>query len=188
MMRLPVILLAMLSVSSAPAAEPTPSAIDEAVSRLSSLPLHPIEGLWQMPGHESVVEIVRDSVSPSGEVARYRIEAIVSVDLAVTPGTVVGTVTPTAAYGIYDSRIFTDAEGDRRLIPTSPRRCTITLDNDESRLVARRYGRNIALRWWRLLPYMFRWAVSVNSQNAPDTDGLVRIYPETSSPGVPVYL
>ncbi|MDE5785528.1 MAG: hypothetical protein K2H98_03260 [Duncaniella sp.] len=181
-----VMLLA--AILSAVAGEVSPSAFDEARARLSVLPLHPVEGLWQIPGHDSVLEIVRDSITPSGQVARYRIAVVEAEDLALAAGTVVGTVTPTAAHGVYDSRIFTDVEPGRHLIPSSPRRCTLTLDADESRLMVKHHRRKVTVRWWRLLPYMLRRVVSVSKDDAPDTDGLVRIYPESSTPQNPVYL
>lgn len=155
---------------------------------LSTTALHPIEGLWRIPGSDCVIEILRDSLTASGEVARYRLTVVSADDLAVEEGTVIGEAIPTAAYGVYDSRIYTDVEPGRSLTPTSPRRVTLTLDEEESRLTAKRYGRNITLRWWRLLPYMLRWALSVTDDKAPDTDGLVKIYPETALPENPVYL
>lgn len=181
-----VMLLA--AVLSAAAGDAMPSPFDEARDRLSALPLHPVEGLWQIPGHDSVLEIVRDSVTPSGQVARYRIAVVTADDLALAAGTVVGLVTPTAVHGVYDSRIFTDVEPRRHLIPTSPRRCTLTLDGDESRLMVKHHRRKVSVRWWRLLPYMFRRAVSVSKDDNPDTDGLVRVFPESSTPQNPVYL
>ncbi len=165
-----------------------PSPFEESVSRLRELDLHPVEGIWQFPGHDSMVEIARDSITPSGQVARYRVAVIATDDLSLDPGTVVGYATPTARYGVYDSRFYTDLHPDRKLTPSAPRKFTLTLDEDESRLTAKRYGKNVTVRWWRLLPYMFRWTFSVTDTQADETDGLVRIYPEPATPQNPVYL
>lgn len=165
-----------------------PSPLHESVERLKELDMHPIEGIWQIPGHESRLEIIRDSITPSGQIARYRIAVIIADDLSIGAGTVVGYATPTAEYGVYDSRIFTDVTPGRRLTPSAPRKFTLTLNGDESRLTAKRYGKNVIVRWWRLLPYMLRWTFSVDDKQAPETDGLVRIYPEPKSPQNPVYL
>ncbi|MDE6484272.1 MAG: hypothetical protein K2L14_02620 [Duncaniella sp.] len=181
--------LALLGATvTAVAAEPLPSASDEATARLAALPLHPIEGLWSIPGHDTVIEIVRDSLNAAGEPARFSLSVITADDLAVTAGTVVGSAIPTATYGVYDSTIFTDVLPGRHLTPSQPRRVTLTLADDDSRLMAKSYGRNVALRWWRLLPYTLRWALSVTEDKAPDTEGLVRIFPESSLPQNPVYL
>ncbi|MDE6583007.1 MAG: hypothetical protein K2K47_10840 [Duncaniella sp.] len=181
-------ILMLVATSTAMAADPLPSAADDAAARLAALPLHPIEGLWSIPGHDTVIEIVRDSLATNGEPARYRMAVVTADDLAVPAGTIVGTATPTAAYGVYDSTIFTDALPGKHLTPAEPRRVTLSLADDDSRLMAKSYGRNVVLRWWRLLPYTLRWALSVTEEMAPDTEGLVRIYPESSLPQNPVYL
>lgn len=187
-----LILLIILTLSS-PAALcdiPRPdNAVAEAAGRLRSLPLHPVEGLWQFPGHDAVIEICRDDTSSvSDNVARYNMTLILTSDLSVRPGTVVGYLTPTGRYGVYDSRIYTEmsSDGERRLV--NPRKYVLTLEDGESRLVMKRYGKKMKFRWWRLMPYMFRWAISDSEISPGELEGLVRIFPEPAIPLNPVYL
>ncbi len=161
--------------------------VTAAASRLRQIPLHPVEGLWQFPGQSAVIEIRRDSTAVSdGVVGRYLMILIRPASKNVQAGATVGTLVPTGKYGVYDARIYTELPSDRRRVrPTS---CLLSLEDEESRLAMKSYGKKLKIRWWRLMPYMFRFAFSETETRRADVDGLIRIFPEPAIPINPVYL
>lgn len=163
------------------------SVTDSIISRLRCMPLHAVEGLWSLPGHDAMVVIERDSVTSAGQVLSYSIKVASCADRSIRCGTVIGRLTPTSRSDTFDARIFSDITSGKKRRLTGSRRCTITLAEDDSRLRIEPYGRRIKLRWWRLLPYMLRWSITETEAKAPAGDGFVRVFPE-GKPVNPVYL
>lgn len=158
--------------------------VQQAREQLSELPLHPVEGLWQFPGEEGVIRIMRSDA----DARSYDMVVLTAPDNFLMPGTTIGHISPTAAYGVYDATIYTDVTPGRFLKPSRPKTFVISLADEESRIMMRRYGKTVKFKWWRLMPYMFRWTITESQSSRGEIDGLVRIYPEPAIPLNPVYL
>lgn len=155
--------------------------------RLSALPLHEIEGIWEFAGEGSLMAVERDPAT-SGAATVYRMVTVRSSDLALKPGTVMGYLTPSSKRGVYDARIYTSHtdEGTRL---DKPDTFTVTLGDEGTRITVKPYGRMFRINWWRLvLPYMYRRAISRVERPAGDIEGCVRVFPAPSKPLNPRYL
>lgn len=161
--------------------------LDSVIDRMSTLPLHEIEGVWEFTGEGSLMAIERDP-STSGAGAVYRIVAVQPRSLAIRPGTVMGYLTPAAARGTFDARIYASATPEGTHLHR-PGRFTATLTDGGSRFALEPYGRKLRFNWWRLLfPFMYR-SVITPLEHAPKTlDGCVRVYPSPAVPANPRYL
>ncbi|MCM1519250.1 MAG: hypothetical protein NC098_00490 [Lachnoclostridium sp.] len=177
-------LLLSLLIIFATAATAGDDVVHQARQQLSELPLHPVEGLWKFPGEEGVIKIMRTDA----DARSYEMVVLTAPDNFLMPGTTIGHVTPTAAYGVYDATICTDITPGRTLKPSRPKKFVISLTDEESRIMMRRYGKTVKFKWWRLMPYMFRWTIIESESSRGEIDGLVRIYPEPAIPLNPVYL
>lgn len=160
---------------------------DSVRARLASMPLHDIEGLWEMTGEGSLMAIERDPAT-DGASAVYRMIVVRSASVSVREGTVMGYLTPTSQRGQYDARIYSSLSDDHtRLI--RPTRNVITLGDEGSRITFRSYGRKLRFNWWRLLlPYMYRTLITPIERSRGDLDGCIRVYPTPSNPLNPRYL
>lgn len=160
---------------------------DSVRARMASMPLHDIEGLWEMTGEGSLMAIERDPAT-DGASAVYRMIVVRSASVSVREGTVMGYLTPTSQRGQYDARIYSSLSDDHtRLI--RPTRNVITLGDEGSRITFRSYGRKLRFNWWRLLlPYMYRTLITPIERSRGDLDGCVRVYPTPSNPLNPRYL
>lgn len=157
--------------------------------RMRSMPLHAIEGVWQLTGEGSVIAIEKmpQDVTTAG-VPVYRMAVVRSSDISIQPGSVMGYVTPAAKKGQFDARIYTGRTDDHRML-TRPQKVMITLSDDGSRMVYHPYGFKLRFNWWRLLlPYMYRTLLTPMESTRGDADGCVRIFPQPSPPLNPVYL
>ncbi|MDE5724652.1 MAG: hypothetical protein K2H88_02560 [Duncaniella sp.] len=160
---------------------------DSVRERLSTLPLHEIEGIWEFAGEGTLMAIERAPHS-SGAATLYRMVAVSSSELSLRPGTVMGYLTPSSKRGIYDARIYSSHtdEGTRLW---KPEKFTVTLGDDGTRITVKPYGRIFRVNWWRLvLPYMYRRVISRIERPAGDIEGCVRVYPAPSKPLNPRYL
>ncbi len=157
--------------------------------RLDSKPLHVIEGIWQFTTDGATVVIERDTGSGStfNQATRYRMVIMRSPVRSIMPGTLMGTLAPTAKRGIYSATLYTDSDGGSRLL--KPKKFTLTL-TDDSRLSFRRNGMKLHMRLWRLLPYLSRLGIyTTTDRSGEDLDGCVRIYPApVNGPVEPRYL
>lgn len=162
--------------------------IDSIKRRLTSLPLHIIEGIWQFPADGATVVIERfnpDNTRDDGA-ARYRIVILRSPQRSMIPGTVMGYLSPSAKRGVYTAKIYTAGDGGSTLI--RPKRFTLTL-NDDGHLSFRRHRSSVYVNVWRLLPYVSRLGVRVRNDNPQDLDGCLRLFPApVSGPVEPRYL
>lgn len=128
-----------------------------------------VEGLWRMSGSDGTFALVGDEGS-----IFYRLIVIDSEDLNVAPGDVMGVCTAAGRKNSYDARIFTSVE-DGKL--TSPKRFTITL-SDDGHLIIVPVNNHLRFNLWRMVPYMFRAAVTRVNDRPNNLDGALRIYPE----------
>lgn len=161
--------------------------IDKIKARMSSTPLHDIEGLWEMAGEGTLMAIERDP-STDGASAIYRMIVVRSANISLREGTVMGYLTPTSQRGSYDARIYTNLSDDHTRL-TKPSSNIITIGDDGSRITFKPYGRTLRFNWWRLLlPYMYRSLVTSTERRRGDLDGCVRVYPSPANPLNPRYL
>ncbi len=150
---------------------------DSVECRLASLPLHDVEGLWRFPGEGSTVAVER---IPAGAATAYRMVMVEPADRAVRPGTVTGILTATSKKGVYECSLYTSAESGGVL--TSPKQFILTVGADGVRFSLRPRGKKLGFRWWRLLPYMFRYTIYREGYDPDDLGGCVRVFPEPSPP------
>lgn len=160
---------------------------------MSTRPLHPIEGIWQMTADGALIAIER---ADDGQRRRtdgfvqYRIVLIQSPNRAAMPGSVIGYVQPTARRNIYNARIYTAFRAGRIM---EPHGFMMMLQNngegysDPTGLVLARDDARFSVDLWRMLPYLYRKVVRRNPKREA-VDGCVRIYPEPSVPRFPRYL
>lgn len=92
---------------------------DSVRARMSAAPLHDVEGLWEVAGEGSLMAVERISSSPD----LYVMAVVRGTDSALRPGTVMGYLTPGAARGEFDARIYTSFtdEGTPPRAPTDTR-------------------------------------------------------------------
>lgn len=158
--------------------------------RMAQSPLHRIEGIWQFPDDGAIIAIERKTGTDTryDDVAHYLMVILRSPVRSVLPGTIMGTISPTAKKDHYSARIYTDSDGGSRLL--KPKNFTFTIE-DDSRLI---FQNNGGLKWriypWRLFPYIYKLGIRVSKPtSAPAIDGCIKIYPtESITPQEPVYL
>ncbi|MCM1137701.1 MAG: hypothetical protein NC221_03205 [Duncaniella sp.] len=158
--------------------------------RLANLPLHIVEGIWEFASEGTLMAIERADYSPRnpGSAATlYRMVVVKGADMTLRPGTVMGYLSTTSKRGVYDARIFTSRNDDGTEL-SSPKRYTISLTDEDSRLTIKEYGKKLIFNWWRLLPYMYRFVLSRRENRPPDMEGCVRLFPEPAIPLEPRYL
>lgn len=160
---------------------------DSVGTRLKALPLHAVEGLWEFTPEGTVMAIERVENRQEQATTLYRMVVVKGADLALRPGTVMGYLVTTSKRGVYDARIYT-ARRDEGTTLSSPKKFTLTLTDEDSRLTVKGYGKFLKFNWWRLLPYMYRYLVSQHERSPGDIKGCVRIYPEPAHPLEPRYL
>lgn len=164
--------------------------IDSVRERMSHMPLHEIEGIWQLTGDGgSIIAIERiPSTGASDGLTVYRIAVIESSEISVLPGTVIGYMAPSAKAKQYDARIYTSRSDDYTIL-THPTRNLLTLSADGTHLTFRPTSLKLRLNWWRLLlPYLYRSLVSPSTTDRQVEDGCVRLYPTPLPPLNPRYL
>lgn len=176
--------------SSLPAVAEGYSNIDSVRQRMSGMPLHELEGIWQLTGDGgSIIAIERiPATGTSDGLTVYRMAVIESSEISVLPGTVIGYIAPSAKARQYDARIFTSRSDDYAML-THPSRNLLTLSDDGTRLSFRPTSLKLRLNWWRLLlPYLYRGLVSPSTTERQVEDGCVRLYPTPLPPLNPRYL
>lgn len=192
-----LLLMAAMSLSASVPASPLPppqqrtrlegyGTVSETVKRLSSLPLHPVEGIWEFPADGGLVAVERCELT-SGAPRQYRMVVISVANRALLPGTVLGTFRATSQAGLYDGEFFTSVSADG-MTPESPRSVTLELDAGTSRLAMRRNRRGLRLNLWRLVPYVFRFSITHQDDRPRNLDGWIRVYPPPAIPAEPRYL
>lgn len=153
---------------------------------LESLPLHHIEGLWRFPSDGTEVAIMRMPTDRGSldEPEGYGIILLFSRNRALRPGTVIGRISPSAKEHVYEAKIYTFSKGSTLMMP---KKFSLQLNSDDSRLVFDQKKSAISFNLWRMLPYAWRYSVKRN-RNSGSTSGCIRIYPEPDLPHEPIYL
>lgn len=158
---------------------------DEAVARLDSLRLDPVEGLWRMSpaGGGALFSIL----AAPGRQGVFEMRLLEAPDWRVPENALCGELRAASRRGVYDCRMAADPSKQSFGRTFSDHTATMELAADGSRLIVRPYSRKrrISLRRW--LPYFFRISVYEENTRPDDLDGAVRVYPPV--PGaVPVNL
>lgn len=168
---------------------PLPGYNDRAAvqKRIAASGPHRIEGIWQFPETGSTIAIERadDSRALQGAVT-YRVIVMRSDNRSIRPGTFMGIITPSVKRDVFDASIYTSSHRNSSL--DTPRRFTLTLAEKGDRLVFSRVKSKYSLNLWRILPYMFRYAVRRNNNTGEAPQGCVKIYPAPAVPAEPRYL
>lgn len=155
--------------------------------RMSSRPLHEIEGLWEMAGEGSLMAIERTG-DTNGASALYRMIIVKGASLSLREGTVMGYLTPSSQRGHYQARIYSDLSDDHTIL-TRLSNNTIILNDDGSRISFKPQGRKFRFNWWRmLLPYMYRSVITPLERRDDNLDGCIRVFPYPANPLNPRYL
>jgi len=163
---------------------------DTVISRMTSAPLHRVEGLWRFPADGGTIAIEHCNLSSSGTLAEaytYRMVIIESSNRNLRPGTIMGYLWATSKRDIYQARIYTSASDDGTCL-SGLKPFTLTLSDQDSRLNFKAHRKALKLNLWRMLPYMFRFSVSKVDDTPRDLDGCVRIFPRPAIPAEPRYL
>lgn len=160
------------------------ASIDSVKSRMSGRPLLPMEGVWEMTADGAVIAIERINDPRRGGTSAYALTAISMPDRSIEPGTRMGTAIDTADPRKLDAKIYTKSH-DGEL--SAPADFVISLDGTGHRLSLSHYRQGIKVNLWRMIPYMFRYSVGKRDERPRGLDGMVRVYPPSSSSG-PRYL
>lgn len=176
------LLISLLLAAAAP--ESAQYDFGEVCARMAAAPLHRVEGVWQIPADGGLLAIERAERADAG--TEYVMAVVAVSNRLLHPGTIIGRITPTAKPEVFEATLFTAV--DRRGRPSRPKKFTLTLANDDSRLEIRHIRKGVRLNWWRLFPYMFRGVVTPVDETPRDLDGCVRVFPEPAVPANPRYL
>lgn len=157
---------------------------DSVKARMAQAPLHAVEGLWELAGEGTLMAVERYG---GGTPDLYVVAVVYSADAAISPGTVMGWLTPAAAAGTFDARLYTSRSDEGTRLAGGDR-FTARLTDDGEALIIKPYGRRFRLNWWRLLlPYTYRGAVTPLENSKDNIDGFRRVYP-SRKPRNPRYL
>lgn len=168
---------------------PLPGYNDRTVvqKRIAASGPHRIEGIWRFPETGSTVAIEREDNNRAHPGAvTYRMIVMRSDNRSIRPGTFMGIITPSVKSDVFDASIYTSSHRNSSL--DSPRRFTLTLAEKGDRLVFSRVKSKFSLNLWRILPYMFRYAVRRNNNTGEAPEGCVKIFPAPAVPAEPRYL
>lgn len=153
--------------------------IDSLKSRMSSRPLLPLEGIWELTADGAVIAIERIENHRRGHTSAYRLTALSMPDRSISPGAEMGTAYDTADAHKFDAKIYTKSSADGSL--TSPADFVLSLDNDNTRMSMSHYRRGLRVNLWRMVPYMFRYSVHRRDERPRGLDGMIKIYPRPAS-------
>lgn len=159
------------------------------MTRLSQLPLHHIEGIWQFTDTDVEIAIVRHTLyshnaTPTSDGGHYLMIVLSAPNRTIRPGTVMGHISRGGETGVYNARIYTSSVG-RYL--TMPKTFTIDLDSDDNSFSLRMHNSPLQIFLWRFAPYLWRYPITPEYQNI-NRRGCVRTYPTPLPPLEPIYL
>jgi len=200
-MRRPAVLLTLLACCLAAGASdflrslPEVSAVvggyddaDSVATRLSRLPLCPVEGIWRMTAAGGATFAV-ERAEPSADHAPDRLLMIMirSPWRSIRPGTILGHLEPTARPGVYEARIYSGFA--QRTGLSLPRSFLLKLNADRTMLTFSPFKSPLKLNLFKLLPYMYRRVVELQPSRPDNLSGAVKVTPVADGhPLTPVYL
>lgn len=157
------------------------------VERLSTSPIDDAEGLWRIAGDGALIAIEHTSVTdrPDCGIDLYSLTMVDAPQRHPRPGTLIGYMTPTARRGTFDAVIYTSLNDAVKL--ERPKKFVITLTAD-GRMSITPVRSGLRVNLWRLVPYLFRFSVSLGTNRPADLNGAIREWPEPDPPARPRYL
>lgn len=186
-----VLLVTIVSVAGSPKLPGAPIRlsgyhnVDSVVSRLGTMPLDVIEGLWQFSADGARVVIVKTTREMDVR-ADYAVVAVDGADRTLRPGTVVGLINRGGERGTYHASFYKEHNLSSPGL-TGRREFTLNLASD--RAFIRFVPRNPKFRIYlpSLLPGIAGRVIRKGYQNRP-SEGCMRIFPEPLKPIEPRYL
>ncbi|MGN0213639.1 MAG: hypothetical protein ACI4AH_02390 [Muribaculaceae bacterium] len=129
--------------------------IEALKSKLKSVPLQPVEGIWYYNEDKTTVLIERVDSEESRVQLTYRIVYVNSDDYDVLPGTVVGYIEPSAEIGKYVLWIYSEIDVGSL---TRPVKCVATLssEGDVLTFVRTKWKFKFRANLARFLPSLFK--------------------------------
>lgn len=162
-------------------------AADSVSARLASMPLCPLEGLWQMADDGALFAIERADAPGEHAPRKLRLVMVRPSWRSIRPGTVFGHAVPTARPGVYEARLY--SELGRRVGLGIPRRFTLELASEGRMLTFKPFKSPVRINLFRLLPYLYRRVVTPQQSRPDGLDGAVKLFPQSAGhPLTPVYL
>lgn len=152
--------------------------IDSIKSSMSSRPLLPLEGIWELTSDGAMIYIEHVKDHRRGHTSAYRLTALSMPDRSIAPGTIMGTAAESSDSRKFDAKIYTKSS-DGHL--TSPADFILTLNDDNTRMSMSHYRRGLRVNLWRMVPYMFRYSVGMRDERPRGIDGMIKVYPRPSS-------
>lgn len=139
---------------------------------LPAVAADPLAGRWQVNGRGAVIEFSEAPGAPGLLDVTY----VDGPDLAMEPGTVIGTATPAPAPGTYDCRLYRDPRSTARRGRAASVTFTIAIDRDNGDAITFTfYSNRTRVSLWRWLPYLFRISVVRQNNTPPGLDGARRV-------------
>lgn len=137
-------------------------------------PVHRLEGLWMFTASDALVAVERfaDVGDRAERMPRYRMVIVSSPRRTMVPGTVMGYMGVTSRKNVYDAMIYTVTEGATL---TTPRRFTVRLGDNDTRLSFMPVKKGLAVSVRRLFPYLFRVGIREYDTRDESLDGCVRV-------------
>lgn len=128
-----------------------------------------LEGVWMITNDETSIIIVRRSPM------KYDILAGRTLNLAILPGTVLGTITVGGNNGLYDATLASsfDANGH----PTKHAKLSIKVAPGGNQLSFTPYRHGVQINLRRLVPYLFRIGISTTDTRPDGLYGARRVWP-----------
>lgn len=93
----------------------------------------------------------------------------------ISPGTVMGSILPTAKSGTFDATLYTSIN---RSALSDPKRFTMVLSGGNHLSITRVHD-GVEIVPWKLLPYMFRPLLRERRDRQKGLDGFLRLWPVT---------
>lgn len=160
------------------------STVDSVRQRMSTAPLLPLEGIWEMTADGAVVAIEREPSATRQATATYRIVIVRSPDRSIPCGTLLGLGVDTSKPGQVECLLYTKSSCGRLY---SPAAFVLELGSN-GRLGLYQYRRGVRVNAWGLLPYMWRRTLGWRDERPKGLDGMVRIFPFDPSNYPMIYL
>ena len=147
----------------------------EAENYLKSLPLDPLEGIWEYPADETSLLILKSR----HEKGKYEIFLLESVDCRFVPGMIVGTATATPDATQFSLSLNTRLKKGQ---PCNPMKCAAKLSSNNEVLVIKAPKVKFTLTPSIILPTLWntlRLGMRIKAENPAEKlpDGWIKSYP-----------
>lgn len=187
-MRRLLLILSMIALAALPLRAEVPLTADSVCRALDAMPLHKVEGIWQLTDVPDLTIVVwrhPGTRQDDTAVPVYDIQLLSAADRSRLPGEMLGQMHPTARPDFFDCTISTHF--DKRGVPTRSARYTVELV-DDAHLSFRPVNHGVRLSPILLVPPLLRRGIRIGSDRDKSLDGAIKVYPEVPVRGRPRYL